>query len=668
MSEEEDFEFRLRYEKEKESALPDSAQIAVEEPKQRFSEKVGDLLTGGMISEGREIQADARAGNYGEKSKTLAEGSAGLEGVMRTGGQLGQSIILANATTQVLSKVPAIANVIGKQKVVQGLVASSKTKAANTGIKMSNAQRALQRNFIEAAVAVQVFDYDDIKDRIKTTAIAGALGLTIGLTFSKGAELGSKIVRKIRKFEAAVKGDVKTTSVGTTRDPRMPALKKVQNELSAAESEASQIAQSTSKQITQKTAVGRETQAKVVSREQSLKDAIKRKATDQERAVRSSVKETKRQIDKSIEQTNTLLNQEADIAAKTYQSKVTGFFRQNSAKYGKELDAISDSIAETGRMTRGEALDVLEGAIQRSGSEAEITGGKTIAEIKKLIDSKYAAESIDEVTGVITSRNLDELVPFKEFLRETRNIWKNIKPAKSGARFSQDEIPAAILQSEFGELVSRIPGGEVFKDLQAAYRPVISYMNKANSVLQPYKGEAYRKGAFELVKRVAKDEGVAPVEKDIVNFIEAGTERFAKGVGSYSGRARQLGDNLKVLKQEMEKVGLHGEKRLFQIAEDTAMKVSKIDSASSGAQALIEKETAKQTALIMEESANLQMKTWARIKQLQSRGLKVDNQMRRLQMIKNLETAAVTTIGGLTATYVVLRGGRQLLQTIGDER
>lgn len=618
----------------------------------KFESSAFDFMFGkGAAQETEEAISSSK---QGENLKSLVEKEKLI-------GQIGQSVILANTAAGILSKVPALS----KQKVIQGLVSSAEQKATAAGVRLSNLQRAVQRHAIEGAVAVQAFDYDSVGDRIKSTAIASAISPVIGIGIDRTMSAATNIMRNVRKFKSSIKGGLKETTSGTTRDPRLPSITKVREELSAAESEGKQIGQSSRRQLVDAQKQGSETSGQISERAKSFKSRIESEADAKIFQVKQSVKETTRQINQSIDDTTKLLNQESDIAAKTFQSKITSFYRENSAAYGRELNAVSDEIATTGRMTRGEALDVLKNSIQRSGSEAEVIDGPIITKMRKLIQDKYGEELVD-AAGNVVRRDLSEMVSFKEFLEDARSIWKDIKPYKSGARFSQDEIPAAILQSEFGEMVSNLPGGEAFKSLQSAYRPVISYMNKANSVLQPYKGEAYTKTAETLVKRYASG-SAAEADKQLIQFLETGTERFAKGMGAVTGRARQLGENIKALKTNMSRMGLQAEKRILEIAEEGAMKISKINMAEEGAGKMVQQETERRTAMIMQEAAEQEMKFWKRAKTLTGRFDLIRSLNEKNSILKRFAVGVTTTVGGLTSLYVVARGAREIATAVtGD--
>lgn len=631
-----------------------------------FPEKIADFMLQGGIKEGKQTISEMASGSQGDKAQKLAQGAMAFQSSMKTIGELGQSVMVGNMAAKIMSQVPAVANVLGKQKVVQGLVTSAESRAANAGVRLTNIQRAAQRYAIEGAVAAQPFDYETIGDRIKSTAIASIIAPMVGLSFEATAGAFTKMGRTLNKFKSSIEGGVKETASGSLRDPRLPAIGRIRDSMQEAEEQGKEIAGAfkKSKEIVEET--GSTVTSQVKERAEGFRASVTSEAKSKAFKVKQSLKESERQINRSIDDTDKLLSVESDIAAKTYQKKITSFFRENSEIYGKELDSISDSIAETGRMTRQEAFNVLDQTTKRSASEAEVLDGNVLSEIKKLIQDKYnpATNVSDPTTGTIY-RDMNELIPFKEFLKDVRGIWSKVY--KDANRMTQDEIPAAILQSEFGELVSRLPGGEYFQSLQSSYRPVISYMNKANSVLQPYKGEAFTKTAELLVKRYAKGTA-AEADKHLINFMEAGTERFAKGMGAISGRAKQLGENMKTLSTEMNKMGLSSEKRIMDIAQEGAIKISKINMAEKNALKIIADETDRRTYSILQEAAEQESRTWARARQLKGREMEVKNLTSRMQKIKSVSAGAIKLLAGLTSGYLVLRGGSEIVNTISKEQ
>lgn len=639
----------------------DSTEESKPEVKLGFGEKIADVLTGGMITEGKQFREEATTGSMGEKAKKLAEGGKALESTVKTFGQLGQSVIAGNQTARILSKVPALQ----KQKVIQGLVSSAEQRLVSRGIRLSNIQRAAQRYAIEGAVAVQPFDYEDIGDRIKATTISAAISPLIGFGIEGATGFAKTISRDISKFKSSLTSEVRPTTSGKVRDPMMPTISSIKEALAETQKKASEVGASSRRQILESQGAGKNVEREIAERADILRSNVSSSVKAEQNLVKKSLEESKNQINRSIKITDRLLDAEADIASKSYQSKIGKFFGENSKIYGKELDAISETIGANGRMTRKEAFDVLQNTVKRAGKEAEIFDGEVIDEINRLIQTKYnPATNITDPTSGTIYRNMDELIPFSEFKRELSDIWGKVYKNKGRSKF--DDIPAAILKSEFGELVTTLPGGESFKSLQEAYRPVISYMNKANAVIQPRQGEAFRERAFNLVKRYAMDD-VTPAEKDLVEFIENGTERFAKGIGAFSGRAKQLGKNINILKEQMGKVGAQSERRILEIASEGADKISKIDVAQKGAEKLIEREANRRALLIMQEAAEEEVRLLKRTRQLQGREMTVNNLTGRMHKIKSLGNSIVKIIAGLSSGYLVLRGGSEIMNSIRRE-
>lgn len=550
-------------------------------------------------------------------------------------GQVGNSIMLANAAGAVTSELPWLMKI----KQATGLTPASFAQRAS--VVAQNISRGAQSLAIQGAAGAQAFDYTNLQDRLTKTAGAAAGAVLIGGAVNAAVEGAASTGRTITKI------------ANTIKDPRIPVINRIKDAINGLSEKVAGTGTAIGKQVSNASAVGREAESAINSRVSDIVDSVQEGIKTQTQQVRQSLKTTTRQVNQAVDKLDTQLANESDIAAKTFQDKIGGFFRRNSSAYGKELDAVSDSVAQHGQLTRGEALDVLTRTLQRSASEAEITSGSVLDQIKQIVDAKYAERSIDAAGNIIV-RDLSEKIPFKEFLKDSRSIWKSIKPYTSGARFSADEIPAAILQSEFGEFVAGLPGGEGFKSLQTAYRPVISYMNKANSLIQPMKGEAYRATAQSLVKRYAEGNANG-AEKDLVGFLENGTKRFGEGIGNVTAKARQIADNAKVLKEMLAQNGLEAERRLFDIAEQGAMKISKIKAMGESASESVQAETQKRVAMILEEGARQEMLAMKRIQSLGNRQKEVEKLLTKRATIRAVSTGVGLLLSGIAGAYGVYR-------------
>ena len=427
------------------------------------------------------------------------------------------------------------------------------------------------------------------------------------------------------------------------KDPRIPTMALIQKQEGAAQEALSGVRGGASKQIGYTKAIGGEAERQVSERASSLKGTISDRAAVAKREVRQSFKDTKFQIERATNTLDEQLGKEADIASMSLQKKVTGFFRRNSDAYGTAQDEIIEKM-DASRLTKGEAIGVLSRTLQRSTSEAEVQGGVIMARIQSLMETKYG------------QGNPTDVIPFKDFLNDIRPIWKSVKAFKSGGRYSHEEIPAAILQNEFGELLSELPGGDEFASLQKSYRPVISYMNRANAIIQPYKGEAYTKGAEQLVKSIATGEA-AEVDKRVMGFLEKGTKRFGEGVGSITARARQVGSQMALMKDKLRTAKMSTESKMFEIGEESANRISRIDMASKGAQKSIESEVASLTSRIMEETAREEMRLAQRVRSLAGRKELLQKVLERRSLIRGLTTGIGLSISGLGGAYTLYRLG-----------
>lgn len=639
-----------------------------EERKIGIGEKISRALLPEEIVEFSEELKDTEAGR---KAKAVQD-------IQQTVSTFGQSAFLAGATSQLLTRVKQLRH-IPSDKLP--LLSRESVKADNLR-KANNTRRAIQRHAIEGAVAAQPFDYEDLEERIKGTALFSVISPVVGLGFDKGMKATQFLIRRARRLQTKLTTGVKQTAAGTQRDPRLPSITKVKEDIKAQEAKAKELANSVAEEVKKAEEAGRRRIAGVEERATVARERVKATKTAEEIAERRSVQKTKSELDKAVDRMESSLSQEANISSKEFQSKSSGFFGENGQIYGRELDKVSNNISKTGKVTLAEGDAILDNTLKKLGSQPEIVETPLYQEILALKNNKYGqfmpratSRAGDDILAGLppdlraqaeaqarVARDQSKEIPFRELLDDLRGIWKR---SYKGNRMTPDGIPGAVLQSEFGEYVATLPGGKQFFDLQRAYRPVISYMNKLSSILKPYRGEAYLKEAEGLVRRVAKADPKSSVtEAELVNFIEKGTENFAKGVGASTARARQVAENIKILKDEMKKQGIKSTDRLLQITEDAARRISKIDSLEKGAVAKVEQEINKAIALIESESANAQSILFKRQAQLGERAFALRSTTEQIRILRKLGVGATTALGGLLSAYVVARGGRELLSIL----
>lgn len=530
-------------------------------------------------------------------------------------------------------------------------------KAANIAQKIIKGSGGFVRSGAalagSGAVGGALFPEEELKERIRNSKIGLVTAPLIGAAI-KGTGMAAKPIVKVYK---------------ELMDPRIPKIKEVSRQISDLEKE---LAETTAAKQLQASFSGKtEEEAKRMIKERAgvLIEQAKSFASKAEKSSNVSIGNIRRSIEKSINGLEKQLDVEVDVAAKSYQDKITSFFRRNSESYGDELEKVSDEVAKSGRLTRGEALDVLYRTLKKSTEEAEVDTGSIFSQIQNLIKSKYAEKSVDEATQTITIRNLGDQIPFKEFLQDIRGITNSVKAYKGTSRFSSEEIPAAILQSEFGELVSRLPGGESFKLLQSSYRPVISYMNKANSIIKPYRGEAYKEQAYNLIKKYSEGNATKP-ERDIVEFIEKGTSKFGTGVGNVSAKSRQIADNIKTLRESFDNLKLNEESRLFKIGEEAAMRISKIKATSEGAQKYAENQVRLAQGKIIQEAAKIEMELGKKISSLKLTERELEDLALKSSERKKIVSGlglALSGVGGLYAVYRFVSGAERLSDIAGRQ-
>jgi hypothetical protein len=613
-----------------------------------------------------------------------SEGLKATERAKRTVDQFGQSMMLGNVAGQILSKVPSLAQL--KTPDV-GLRASDATKAAYKAVKNQNVQRAIQRLAVEGAVAAQPFDYKDLEDRIKGTALFAVLAPTIGMSASKTMDTAISLGRKISKVKFRLQTPARETIAGGLRDPRKPALKSVKEQAAKAQKESSQMTSGAMKQLNAQKAIEKEQLGALEGRKSVEVQKIEKSIKEQQAVVNKSMDETAKQINKASDDLEKSLNKEANINANTFQDKANKFYSENGKAYGDKLDVVSDGMAKQGRSSLGEADAVLARAEKIIAENTSLAGTPLAQEISALRANKYgpkeplsarAQADLDALPESIraqvaqqseTLRDQAKLIPFKEVLTDLRSIWRK---AYQGNRMTNEGRAGAILQSEFGEWVSVLPGGEKFQALQASYRPIMSWMNKLSIVMKQNQGPAFVDQAERLIRKIAYDpikSGEAQalgVEKDLIQFIEKGTEHFSKGVGNVTGRARQMGENLKVLKDQLGKSKAFSERRIAEIAEEGARKISKINAHAKNAGKNIERLSRETEGKIQMEVAKRENQLWERTRDLGFRETTITAAKSQMTLFKKLAFGVITAVGGLTTFYVASRGAGQLLDVLAE--
>jgi len=349
--------------------------------------------------------------------------------------------------------------------------------------------------------------------------------------------------------------------------------------------------------------------------------SVEEKISSEKNAVREDIKAETKRMKKDLESFDNRLTSEIDIAAISTQKKMGDFFRRNSESYKVRKEVIADRVDKSGEpITRGEISDLLNTTLEMSAKEAEISSGTVFSMIKSLFQSKYSLE-VKDAQGNIVLRNPKEVIPFKEFRRDLKSIYEEVRALKAqGKRFSQDEIPAAILHSQEGQyLATKSPD---FAKLQEQYSPVISYMNKLQSIMKPYRGEAYTAQGEALIKKYVSGDAKGS-EQRIMKFLENGTKEFGEGIGNISGKARQVAKNLKTLKEKMAQAKENESSRLLQVAEKHAEEISKLTQKKETTQADYDKKIDSVMNSLQVERAREQMKVSMEIKRLEGRKDKV---------------------------------------------
>lgn len=250
---------------------------------------------------------------------------------------------------------------------------------------------------------------------------------------------------------------------------------------------------------------------------------------------------TKQSIDDNIASLQSQFKSAYETGAVDIQKKLPAFFRANGKAYAERLDAISDDIGDS--FTIGDASNIIEKTINDM-TEAGIPESSARSYVSKL-SSKYSLQKFDKEGNLIEDLQPHLPANFKNFKNDISSVWKKATTgAKSGAKFSRDDMPALLLQHNFGEYVAKeVPD---FVKLQQSYRPVIQAMKQAGKMFKPYASDVENIQGTDLMKRIA--EGTATIqEKNLIRKISEGSE-FSKGLGDITSEAERIAKNIALLK------------------------------------------------------------------------------------------------------------------------
>jgi len=248
---------------------------------------------------------------------------------------------------------------------------------------------------------------------------------------------------------------------------------------------------------------------------------------------------TKERFKNDIKILDEQMNEISETTSADVQPKLIKYFKDNSKKYGEIRDQVADDLTKSGQdITRSEADEII-GQTLNELNESFITEGQP-REIIELLKKKYASQIIDEAGNIIDKS--DEAIDFRKLHEDIKAVRASMTAgAKSGnQRLTQEDIAAAILDKNFGNLIAkRVPK---FAELQKSYAPVIQNMKKANQIFKPRKGEFDTKMGTNLVKRFGLKKTEAGEER-FISELEKGSESFP-GVGNFTSKAKIKGEEL----------------------------------------------------------------------------------------------------------------------------
>lgn len=280
-------------------------------------------------------------------------------------------------------------------------------------------------------------------------------------------------------------------------------------------------------------------------------------------------REARRVINDNISMLNDELTTVSQQGAEDIQPLLKNFYKSNSKAYGERLDKYSDMLGESNNpLTIEKAFNLLDDTT-KDLDNIKIISGRGRGLIDKL-KSKY--NPYNEEGKLV--RSLDDIIDFKEFNKEIRDISSNLSgTAKSGIRITEDDLAQVILHDKYGGYIAEnVPA---FKELQQAYKPVINGMKEAGRVFKPYASEFQNTAGANFLRKSALGE-LTPQEIKTLNFIEQGSE-FAPGIGNVSSKSKEIGSKFLAQKGALERTKLLQREKLDNMVSNFSQKFNAID-------------------------------------------------------------------------------------------
>ena len=255
---------------------------------------------------------------------------------------------------------------------------------------------------------------------------------------------------------------------------------------------------------------------------------------------------------KQKEYLQSALQKGSEGISKYMKEEIPKKIRSMNDVFGEHIDTISDAMEKSGKgISHADRFNILNA----TKAEAEDLGINT-GRAKKLLDMLHdnatnITQDKEIPTGILDAEGKpiiskvsgqgSEMIPFREFIQETRQFRKILSDAKlTGVKGLNDEdIVGAIYNKNVNKYLEENVEG--YRTLQKDYAPVIKTMKTARRIFKP--GEDYNdETGVNLLKRYATDkttEGKNQLFKDLES-----SSRFGEGMGSSTKNIKSIGTKI----------------------------------------------------------------------------------------------------------------------------
>lgn len=494
--------------------------------------------------------------NFGDSMYEPLQKAGGVAGAVIGGSKLNQAIRGLAGTSR------AFNTTLGGSRVATG------GKLPN--ILVGNTASGVATGAVEGAIRQENAEYTP-----KSVAEGAALGATLGAAIPTAQAIGRKAQRLfsgIPKTASEVPQKIVDFFMGEKID--IKARIKPEDKIRIIKQEGRRLGRETSLATqAEKETISGELEKKTKELAER-KDFLRKRSLDlgRNRAEQTAIyqegmreikNKTKEDLSTTLSKIDNEVKESVISSTKDIQESLPKMFREASAKFGAHLEEIDRARRLTALETKQFFVDAL--------NDSAIKGGR-VFEIIKEKASKYglrASDFVADEAGNISITKSPKSATIKELFEDIKEIGSNLSSgAKSGDRFSQNDIPYAVLQDKLASFSPEL------SELRSSYKPVLLAMKQASRVFKPRLGDAGTRSAELFLKRVAKG-GMSNQDKWLIKMISEPTG-FTTGIGGVTDKLSILGKTKeesvaiieKATKRQMESIRNKYQRQMAASADD----------------------------------------------------------------------------------------------------